>query len=108
MDFRQDAPVQLELVIYVLFVMVILLSITYFGLKTYSKRRSLGVNSKKTSDIQVLETLTLSLKTRLYLVKVGDQHLLISESASQVQVHPIQISSEHHLDSPDTNQNVGK
>lgn len=80
LPLRQDDPVSWALMIKVLLITVILLAMTYAGLRWYARRPSHGNQTAMRTDLQCTAVLRLSPRTKVYLVRSDKSELLITES----------------------------
>jgi len=60
--------------------------LAYYGTKWLVAKRGAGFSGKKTSNLQVIERVSLSAQSMLQLVKAGEKYLVISVTRDKVEL----------------------
>lgn len=87
LPLRYDDPISLMLIIKTLAITALLLAVVYLVLRWYSRRGGPGSATRgQRPELQCTASLRLSPRTRVFLVKTGDEQLLVTETPNGASV----------------------
>lgn len=82
---QPDYSVMLKKTIFMVIGLIGIVFLTIYVLKRFATNRTMQVNQIK--HIKIIERRSISPKTALYLVQIGDKRMLLSESQLEVRSH---------------------